>query len=131
MQLVWISFRSRPVSRPQINKMQWLDLEAFFAEHIPPTPWREPKRKVNHAFDGMPVDFDIVVLICMAAWQRDANAPRLAAISSTFNRASAEAANNVKSIDVIVACMSCHIVCCKLRHDTLRYVLRNRAVSKI
>ena len=35
------------------------------------------------------VPFDIVILICMAAWQRDANAPRLAAISSTFNRANA------------------------------------------
>ena len=47
------------------------------------------------------VPFDIVILICMAAWQRDAKAPRLAAINSTFNSASAEAANNVKSIDVM------------------------------
>ena len=47
------------------------------------------------------VPFDIVILICMAAWQRDAKAPRLAAINSTFNSASAESANNVKSIDVM------------------------------
>ena len=46
------------------------------------------------------VPFDIVVLICMAAWQCDANAPLLAAINHKFKAASAEAATNVTTIDV-------------------------------
>ena len=47
------------------------------------------------------VPFDIVVLICMAAWQCDANAPLLAAINHKFKAASAEAATNVTTIDVM------------------------------
>jgi hypothetical protein len=80
---------------------------AWFLEACGSSPLRAPSttaaKAAARANAETPYDvpFDIVILICMAAWQRDANAPRLAAISSTFNRASAEAANNVKSIDVM------------------------------
>ena len=89
-------------SRPQINKMQWLDLEAFFAEHIPPTPWHEPKRKVKHAFDDMPIDFDALVCIMVISWRSYSNAPRLAAVARSWKEATKEAEKMVRSEDVPV-----------------------------
>ena len=81
---------------------------AWFLEACGSSPCRVPcsrsalkaaARAIAETSDEVP--FDILVLICMAAWQRDAKAPRLAAINHTFKAASAEAATNLESIDVM------------------------------
>ena len=80
---------------------------AWFLEACGASPLRAPSATAAkaaaraHAEPPYDVPFDIVVLICMAAWQCDANAPLLAAINHKFKAASAEAATNVTTIDVM------------------------------
>ena len=93
---------------------------AWFLEACGASPLRAPSATAAkaaaraHAEPPYDVPFDIVVLICMAAWQCDANAPLLAAINHKFKAASAEAATNVTTIDVMPRRANCS--CATTRH---------------
>ena len=98
---------SRRVCRRIRSRMAAAASVAWFLEACGASPLRAPSATAAkaaaraHAEPPYDVPFDIVVLICMAAWQCDANAPLLAAINHKFKAASAEAATNVTTIDVM------------------------------
>ena len=80
-----------------------LDLEAFFAAHIPPTPAHGPVRKVlNAALDDKTIDFDALIMIMIMSWRKYADAPRLAAVARSWEQATKEAEMMVRCEDVPV-----------------------------
>ena len=81
--------------------VEWLLGECGSSPHARDPPAAKQARDDGSWSCDLP--FDLAVVICMDLWTRDAKAPRLAAVNSTFMHASTQAAINMRGVDVMPA----------------------------